>query len=538
MRAIKSSHQLVSFLACLALIAALFAAGYPGIVRAVQAAPVAPVTIITVDSGNDLDTSLSKTCASATPCTLRRAIVQARALAPALRPVLIQFDIPATAGEGYNSALGVWEIDILSTSDPAVFRTLEGGQITIDGTTQPGGRSSGPKIILVGPGSGNKDGLIIGVNSTGSHDGNVLRGLGFQNFKNHTFVNSNDNLIEDNWFGLGSDGLAPYLRNDDPQDGSGSGGIFFSDGTTGNTIQNNVFLGLDGAAMAVRGEANTIANNYIGTDAAGLVTEKQTDPSLICTPVDWLGGGGLTLDGPDHIIEGNIIAGLRQEIFASSTQPDAIWVQSTCDGCIIRNNQIGRDAAGNPVGVCGIGIDITNGEQIQVLDNEFVETEHTALFLNGAMYDANTLRGNTVWRSRPWELVEGYSKPDSAMVRYSGLPDALEFYKPAQVTEINGVHISGTAGSGSPCPNCVIELFLDDADGITETLQSLAVVTANASGNWTATLPFELAAGQGLRTTSTTAQYNTIPLISAGTTVGLSELYVSNYKVALPCITR
>jgi len=60
------------------------------------------------------------------------------------------------------------------------------------------------------------------------------------------------------------------------------------------------------------------------------------------------------------------------------------------------------------------------------------------------------------------------------------------------------------------------------------------VVTANAQGNWSATLATPLAEGQGLRTTSTTAQYNTIPNMSAGTTTGLSELYVAGYKVYLP----
>jgi hypothetical protein len=39
-----------------------------------------------VDSGGDPDTSKSATCETATPCTLRRAIVQARKLGEAERP--------------------------------------------------------------------------------------------------------------------------------------------------------------------------------------------------------------------------------------------------------------------------------------------------------------------------------------------------------------------------------------------------------------------------------------------------------------------
>jgi hypothetical protein len=69
-------------------------------------------------------------------------------------------------------------------------------------------------------------------------------------------------------------------------------------------------------------------------------------------------------------------------------------------------------------------------------------------------------------------------------------------------------------------------------------LQSLAVVIADASGNWAATIPAPLASGQGIRTISTSAQYNTIPLMGAGTTAGLSVLYVGIQKVYLPLVKR
>jgi hypothetical protein len=98
--------------------------------------------------------------------------------------------------------------------------------------------------------------------------------------------------------------------------------------------------------------------------------------------------------------------------------------------------------------------------------------------------------------------------------------------------------VEGTSGADSACPNCVVEVFLDDTDEITEALQSLVVVTADGSGDWMATLPFELDSDQGLRTTSTTAQYNTIPNMNAGTTTKLSVLYVSDYLVYLPFVVR
>jgi hypothetical protein len=112
---------------------------------------------------------------------------------------------------------------------------------------------------------------------------------------------------------------------------------------------------------------------------------------------------------------------------------------------------------------------------------------------------------------------------------------------PAQVTLIDDVTVQGTAGVNSPCPNCVIELFLDDNDGVVEALASLAVVTADAQGNWTATLSEPLADNHGIRTTSTTAQYNTIANMSAGTTTGLSMRYTigpDDFPVYLPMIVK
>ena len=119
-----------------------------------------------------------------------------------------------------------------------------------------------------------------------------------------------------------------------------------------------------------------------------------------------------------------------------------------------------------------------------------------------------------------------------------GLVDEPENFKPAAVTSIEGVLISGTAGANSPCNLCTIEIFLDDDDGINEAIQSLAVVTADANGNWTATLPAALTAGQCLRTTTTTYEFGDMAGIYACTTSGLSELYVPGYEVFLPMISR
>lgn len=495
-----------------------------------------PVTTITVTSGTDPDNSKSKTCASEPVCTLRRAIVQSRGLTAGELPVLIRFNIPENPAEGYDAALDAWELPILSTTDPSVFRRLK-GQVIIDGETQPGGRTDGPKIILIGPGTGQKDGLIVG--DVAGDDAIEIRGLAFQNFKTHLTVNTDNNLIENNWFGLTGDGTDVYLRNDNPEDGSGSSGVALSAGADNNTIRSNVFAGLDGVAAAIQGSNNLFQSNLVGTRADGSVP-KQTSPSLICTTVDWLGGGGVSVADQGNQIDNNVFAGLRQEIFTLSTQPDAVRIDG--DDHVVQNNQIGIDDGGVKTGVCGRGIYLAGAnspENTQVLNNHIANPEMSAISVNGVLVDANLLRGNVIEKSTAWPQIQGNPEPEAPIQFGATVPESLKTFLPAEVTAVNGTTVSGSSGANSPCPNCTIELFLDDTDAIEEALQSLAVVTADGSGNWTAVLPFELSSGQALRTTSTSAQYNTIPGMSANTTTQLSVLYdAGDYKVFLPAVMK
>jgi hypothetical protein len=133
------------------------------------------------------------------PCTLRRACH------PGPRPARQ----PKTGAHRLQHShhrsrlqrhLQIWKIQFsgISSIDNAAVRYLN-GSIIIDGSTQPGGRTSGPKIILVGPGTGQWDGLKLG--ETATQNSNEIRGLGFQKFKTHIYVNSSSNIIENNWFG-------------------------------------------------------------------------------------------------------------------------------------------------------------------------------------------------------------------------------------------------------------------------------------------------------------------------------------------------
>jgi hypothetical protein len=429
--------------------------------------------------------------------------------------------------------LEVWNLNILAPTDQYVYRDLTGGGITIDGTTQPNGRMTGPKIILVGP-STSKNGINLS-----SGEGYEIRGLGFQQFSTGLMISADNSTIENNWYGLSADGTLPAWRDeDDHSQGSGSAGIDMTSAANGNVIQHNVFLGLIGNAAAIRGEGNVFRQNYVGTDATGNVTGKLVDPGLLCTVVDWFGGSGLLADGPEHEIISNTIAGIRLDLFAISTQPDAVWVESTCDRCVLEQNKIGIDIDGDRVGVCGQGFDITNGEEIKVIENSFANTFRSALFLNGSLYKDNTLTGNLITKDTPWLEPEGSPKPDGPICRFSGLPDAFEWFNPAKVISISDSELTGTAGNGNPCPYCTVEVFLDDDDGIAEALEWLGTTTADGSGNWTLPLSAPIQDGYGVRTSSTTNAYNVIPGMNAGTTAGLSTLYMKAYPVFLPTIIR
>ncbi len=448
-------HTKTSFLSVVAaaMIISLLFSAFGGEKTTLAATGTTPVTTITVNSTTDPDTSDSRTCLSHSPCTLRRAVIQARGLSAAQKPVLIAFNIP-TSDAGYVSALGIWKIQFsgISSAANAALRYLNGG-IIIDGSTQPGGRSTGPKIILVAPGTGQYDGIKLG--ETGTQNANEIHGLGFQMFKTHIYVNSSSNIIENNWFGLSDNGTNIVLRGGGEDDGSGNTGVSVGANIAYNVIQNNVFTGLAGVAAAINGNDTTFSNNYIGTIANGTVPDKETDPSLICLQWDWLGGSGISISGNRNSVENNVIAGLRIAVVPPTIQADAIRMSG--DNHIIRNNRIGLDVNNTTVGVCGRGIYLQSGMEFnQITSNKIINPGLSAISLNDSptvsTSDANTLRSNVIRKATPWGQIQGNASPEDAIQMSVNLPLAFRNFKPAAVTSINGKTISGHQRRRQPMP--------------------------------------------------------------------------------------
>lgn len=499
-------------------------------------------TVITVTSGTDPTTSKSETCYTGTgsdrsPCTLRRAVVESRGLSAGDRPVLIAFDIPQDAAEGYNSSLGIWKIELAgSTADD--LREFYGETI-VDGGTQTGGRGDGPKIIIDGQGKKNY-GFIL------RNGDNMVVGVAMQNFKTaHISVSSDGNTIEENWFGLSDSGM--LLSSGDETTPEESTAVALAAGSDDNVIHGNRFAGFKGASVAIRGDRNEFTGNWVGMRADGTVPIPfgfDRHPCMGSTT--WAGGSGITVEGDDHHIggpdasDGNRFAGLYLDIFGESEPPFAMEFKGSNSDVLIQNNVIGLDARDDTIGICGRGIKLSNGpEGTQVISNAIVEPGLSAIVMNHWTLNGNTLRGNIIKRESAWPGEQGDNTfPEGAIAYGDKVPEELSGFKPAKITEIDGTSVMGTSGTGSPCPSCTVELFLDDRDTVVEALASLDLVMADGDGNWTATLPAPLEENQALRTMSTVPSEFTIIGLDGGTTSNLSMLYVEGYRIFLPLVLR
>jgi len=487
--------------------------------------PPTYATVITVTTTADPDTNSSYTCygsyvgppapAPDGMCTLRRAIVEASVddVDGMQHPVLIKFNIPATDTGYLSPTVDAWKIELM-----ADLPYVASGRVVIDGASQPGGRSDGPKIIVKG---GN-----IQMGKVAGDDNNAVYGIAVQG--GEIALIGDQSIIENCWAGLTDDGQSIYYIDGDPDRAS-----YASIRSSGdyNLIKNNVSSSAQGQNFKIDGNYNTVIGNYSGTNADGEVDEVASNRH--CHPdalyYNWFTGVGMVIYGDYNQIggpgagEGNVIAGM---LFASrdfeTSPPDAVWM--TGHHNIFQNNRIGKDTAGKEVGVCGTGIDVSNGFN-QFLNNEIVNTGLSAfgIFGSGISLDATTMQGNIL----------------------KDVPEAIEFgplvpvtrtlFNGAQIT-IAGLNVSGSSGpdwsagyegpSGSSfCPYCRIELFIDDGDEQIEALESVAVTQADADGKWSATLGATLAPTQGLRAQSTTRNYGIIANFEISTTTRFSPLY-------------
>jgi len=480
-------------------------------------------------------------------CTLRRAVLEAGVRPDSDRPINIVFDIPDT-DPNYDPVLDLWEVQIDSSFIWEIERDSvfdDGGQVTIDGFSQPTGRNSGPRIMINTNSENNPNfGRSLEIRTSN----NVVRGVGFKG-GGQIILYEGDNVVENVWMGLTNDGLALSLASDVSAQARRSmarGGISMpNEESDRNIIRNNIILGASERAITITsgGDDNQIRNNLIGINADGVVPiagsidctrDLDYDPSL------WYGGRGIRVTGTDNRIEGNVIAGLHVTQSTNDTPPIAMEISGVNN--LVTGNTIGIDLKGGQIGVCGQGM-LLQGTEGVVTDNRLffsrngfdpgdVGTEFDTAIQMQSFSGQGT--GDPDRWMRVWNnIIDGgdFNEANFHAYRFAGpaVPIAMRQFVPARVTSIDLFTVSGTNGDPLPagestfCPNCTIYLYLDDDDDRIEAFELLGTATADASGNWTTTINRLLAGNEGIRTQSESNAPDVMHIYDAQTTTRLSD---------------
>jgi parallel beta-helix repeat protein len=271
--------------------------------------------------------------------TLREALLASNAMTTTAA-LTIAFNIPAN-DPGYNSAASTWTITFGSQALPP----LGHGKVTIDGASQPG-NSSRPQIVLDGYNVYEDPGLSNGITITSA--GNSVRGLALMNFYDDAVLLDGPgaafNQIAGNYIGTNSRG--------GPPDQTSYFGVEIRNGAHDNTIggasasARNLISGNANSGVLIQGAAsanNTIANNWIGTDATGKAAVKNAFAGIMIggAPNNTIGGAG----------RGNLISGNGNGIYIDSAA-----------ATVVAGNLIGLAAdAKTPLGNTDGGIFVVNG---------------------------------------------------------------------------------------------------------------------------------------------------------------------------------
>ncbi len=491
--------------------------------RVTASAAMTYTTVITVDSTVDTPGDGMTIDCTSSPCNLRRALVDARSRTPAERPILISFDIPTSDTNYGRDITNTWtivmEADYTYGLDTSTILEPE-SRIIIDGDTQPGGRADGPKIII------NSEYSLEALK-----EDNVIRNLAFNGgggvYLNESSNIGGGNLVESIWLGLHANGQE-IVPGDNPDVTLAGSGIIIN--SSNNVISGCIVTGPH-IAVSLQGSNNTIQYNTFGTRGDKTVpTDTLTcTASNVYNPAQWYGGGSIKfLSGSNNQVISNTIAATHVPHSPTETYPPAIETGGADN--LFAYNTIGIDGDGNEVGVCGQGFHVV-GQNIHVLSNTIVNARFSywdgdtgdptegAIYINDSSPLARqfTVRNNIVRDSTNMVIEYGPS-----------IPESLRLFDPPRIVSITGTLVVGETEVGSDCPNCLVELYLDDLDDGQDALELLKIaVIDNVTGTarFTATLDSPLPANHGIRVAATTQDDYVIGDFLAGTTTALSPAY-------------
>lgn len=492
-------------------------------------------------------------------CTLRRALREAGAIADddfcsGCAPVTIVFTgLNGNNGDADDAQFnnGQWVLPVSDASNVSDFGlypqtiTDSGGDITLLGPqVDVQGNNEMPKVMID---SGKT--LEIELNNV------TITNMGFFGGMSIHAKEQNITLQNSTW-GLSPDGSDVVFGDPDfnIDNLAGNHGILGNNDANNLLVQNNIITGAGTHAVEVNSGTTglQILNNWIGLDVNGTVppvpanfecrtfTNISPDPSELDED-EWFGGSGINIAGTGALIQDNIIAGLQDIRSTNDTPPQALTVFGALH--TIENNIIGQGVAGETIGVCGQGIKFST--QTDVLDPQ--NNGHLVLnnIIDSSRNGFENTKGAIIWTdtSSPafrdsGNVVRGnivINGPEKYFEMGPMIASAIRLFEPAEVTSVSGTlvtggsHTSNIKGDPSPCPNCLIDFYLDDADGHEEALDHLGSTLADNNGDFTFNLPYPLPGGMGIRTTSTAQSNDIIPNTWSGTTSTMSnELYGSD----------
>lgn len=275
--------------------------------------------------------------------SLREALLAANAT-PGTTPLTIGFAIP-TSDRGYSSASGTWTISLGARALPNLAR----GSLTIAGDSQPGGAAGHPSIVIDGYQVYEAPGLSNGLTITSAQ--NSIRGLTLVSFYDDAIVIDGPaaalNQVAGCYVGVGAAG--------GPAAAASYFGIEIRNGAHDNLIggaspaARNLIGGNEHSGILVQGagtRANTIANNWIGTDASGQARLANKVAGIMIS-----GGARDTLVGGAN--QGNLVSGNDIGVYLDGA------VDTTVAGNVIGLAADGHTPLGNQSG----GVFVVRGAQ-------------------------------------------------------------------------------------------------------------------------------------------------------------------------------
>ena len=350
-------------------------------------------------------------------CTLREAIAAANA-----HPGrdMIAFALP---GGGQQTII----------LDPQLSTLSVTGQVTIDGTTEPGIAPSSIGVTIDGGFSGGSGSSPV-VLAAGS-DGSAVTGLAFVDFASGGFataleLDSSGNVVAGNYFGVAADAGATSFTQ--------TGILITGDGNTvGGTDpgDRNVFVSQTGVYVGdPYGASVTPSGNDILGNAFGLLPDGSTNPGISYQ------GVYLTDGAHDNVVGASLVGG----------QP--MGAGNTFAGLTIQGVAVFRAGAGNTVGGNTVGLDSEGAPVLPGMQTGIAVTGTTGTIVGenagpSDLYGLHPELGNVIAGTESEAIFIGDDAASSTGTIVAGNFIGVDRGGAATSPNATGIHVTDSSGN-------------------------------------------------------------------------------------------